>query len=282
MQAGPMTMALYEPAATQADEGVQIGTGEKASQHVENRPHELSDGGDPQNSALPELENGEGESGVSSFNAGVLPAAGETITYRRDETGQVVRGDSGRLKAVVPDKTLTFERDETGQIVRGDHLLRRLAQEEDPALRELAEKKRAEEEARAAQQEADRSACWTSKESRKNRRKRPKHNSASEKRPCGANRKKKNASWPSRRGRPRKSAPKSRNASSLKCSARVKSRSWRARRRRRHGSARSPSARNRLMPGAARRSRKPNGAMSRMRARRMRKNRGGGQPRRMK
>lgn len=156
MQAGPMTMALYEPAATQADEGVQIGTGEKASQHVENRPHELSDGGDPQNSALPELENGEGESGVSSFNAGVLPAAGETITYRRDETGQVVRGDSGRLKTVVPDKTLTFERDETGQIVRGDHLLRRLAQEEDPALRELAEKKRAEEEARAAQQEADR------------------------------------------------------------------------------------------------------------------------------
>ncbi|MBP9891465.1 MAG: hypothetical protein KBG84_06120 [Planctomycetes bacterium] len=162
MQAGPMTMALYEPGSNlageapveESEEGAQIGTGENASQHVENRPHELIDSGDSQNSALPELESGAGEPEVQSFNAGVLPVVGETITYRRDETGQVVRGDSGRLKAV-PDKTLTFERDETGQIVRGDHLLRRLAQEEDPALRELAEKKRAEEDARAAQQEAD-------------------------------------------------------------------------------------------------------------------------------
>jgi hypothetical protein len=163
MQAGPMTMALYEPGSNlagdvpveDAGEGTQIGTGENVSQHVENRPHELSEDGGSQNSVSPELENGECEPGGSSFNAGMLPVAGETITYRRDETGQVVRGDSGRLKAVVPDKTLTFERDETGQIVRGDHLLRRLAQEEDPALRELAEKKRAEEDARAAQQEAD-------------------------------------------------------------------------------------------------------------------------------
>ncbi len=162
-QAGPMTMAIFNAEqnltggaieGAEGGEDAQIGTGENSSQHVENRTHEFRQ--DSQAQVEAEIEaTGVEEAGEGRFNKGALPSIGETITYRRDETGQVVRTESGRLKAVVPDKTLSFERDETGQVVRSDHLLRRLAREEDPALREMAERKRAEEEEREAQQKAD-------------------------------------------------------------------------------------------------------------------------------
>ena len=164
MQAGPMTMAIYEAeqnltlgpiSDTDTGSGTQDeqqASGENPPKLVDNRAHELSEEQAGPSEAEP---SGSGsdfstpleEAKPQLFNSEIPGGAGETITYRRDGTGQVVRTGSGRLMPVVPDRTLSYERDETGQIVRSDHLARRIAAEGDEEAKAIAARKVQQESA---------------------------------------------------------------------------------------------------------------------------------------